>query len=53
MVAVSDKNRLFIWGTIVSPDSDKDLLGISIQILIYIYNFVNIFVLRVFYMHID
>ena len=27
MIAVSDKHRLFIWGTIVSPDSDKDLLG--------------------------
>ena len=28
MIAVSDKNRLYIWGTIISPESDKDLLGL-------------------------
>ena len=28
MAVITDKNRLIMWGSIVSPDSDKDLLGV-------------------------
>jgi hypothetical protein len=39
MVALNDKNRLFIWGSIVTPDTDKDLLGVARSFFVHFFSF--------------